>query len=573
MLLVRRQLSLSFLFACALLAFGRLATAEEKPLFEDLFAGKLAAGWTWIEEVPGSWKVDKDSLDLQVVPVGDGIWMGGKKHPNLLVRDPGTKDDYAVEVQLTSKPTGQFEHAGIILYVDGDNYVVINKEMTSKQEVVFVSEKAGKPAVRQAEHEHDEICLRLAVTGKKVTAQHRHYDSDPWIDLGELELPVAGPYKVGVFAGRPPKDADHHVQFSKFRILPVSVGSKVASSKASKDAESAAPAQPKRPIRTDVSLAVQARETAERAIPYIAKDGTKWITERKCLSCHYSGYMLWSFRDASQRGFKIDQEKLVETTKWSLEQTKGHGAEGMAQTLIARTLPDKNEDTVKLAAAFRDQICKEQNAKGFWNAGGQLPGQKRPLNETMQVSTMICVLGLATFDKLDEKATESCKKAIEWLKATPPNGDKPALSTEWYALKLVIEKRFGDAKEADALRAKLLAAQREDGGWGWLTADPSDAYGTGVAIYALAEAGVPSTNPAIERAWKFLIETQTDEGKWIVNGTKTANKDKPHPMSSFWGTTWALLGLSKTIPDSAMVVAASHGKSSGVVANVESKKP
>src|SRR5581483_10102853 len=234
--------------------------------------------------------------------------------------------------------------------------------------------------------------------------------------------------KVGLFAGRPPKDADHHVQFSKFRILPVSVGSKIASNEPPKDAKPAAPAQPKRPIHTDVSLAVQARETAERAIPYVEKEGTKWITERKCLSCHYSGYMLWSFREAGQRGFKIDQEKLAGSTKWSLEQTKGHGAEGMAQTLIGRNRADKNEETVKLAAAFRDQICKEQDAKGFWKAGGQLPGQKRPLSETMQVSTMICVLGLAMFYYTDEKATESCKKAIEWLKATPPNGDKPALS-------------------------------------------------------------------------------------------------------------------------------------------------
>src|SRR5207248_7894238 len=40
-----------------------------------------------------------------------------------------------------------------------------------------------------------------------------------------------------------------------------------------------------------------------------------------------------------------------------------------------------------------------------------------------------------------------------------------------------------------------------------------DAFGTGLALYALAEGGVPSSHPAIERAWKFLIETQTDAGR------------------------------------------------------------
>jgi len=102
----------------------------------------------------------------------------------------------------------------------------------------------------------------------------------------------------------------------------------------------------------------------------------------------------------------------------------------------------------------------------------------------------------------------------------------------------------------EALRDKIFAAQQPDGGWGWLWADKSDAFGTGLALYALAEAGVPRSHSAIERAWKFLIETQNHDGSWTVNGTKTAHKDKPHPMSGFWGSTWALLGLSRSLPES-----------------------
>src|SRR5580704_12678011 len=58
-------------------------------------------------------------------------------------------------------------------------------------------------------------------------------------------------------------------------------------------------------VRTDIPLDAQARQTAERAIPYIEKNGTAWINERNCMACHYAGYMLWSLRDASQRGFGI----------------------------------------------------------------------------------------------------------------------------------------------------------------------------------------------------------------------------------------------------------------------------
>jgi hypothetical protein len=320
----------------------------------------------------------------------------------------------------------------------------------------------------------------------------------------------------------------------------------------------------KRTIRTDVPLAVQARQTADRSIPYIEKEGTTWITNRKCLSCHHAGYMLWSFHDAARRGFSIDQEKLTKSTNWALEQTKGHGAEGAAQILLARDRSNTSETTAKQVDTLRDFVLSEQDKEGFWKAGGQLPDQKRPKPETIQVSTMLSVLGLSTLESKDkvltDKLAESRTRALAWLRKTPLDGGKPAVSGEWYTLRLVIEKRFGDAKEVERLRDQILKAQKPDGGWGWLWADASDAFGTGLALYALSEAGVPSTHAAIEGAWRFLIETQADDGSWIVNGTKNSSKNKPHSMSSLWGSTWALLGLTKTLPDSAFQTAAAERK-------------
>src|SRR5262249_12163089 len=116
MLLPRCSLLRLVLVAVALLGWCLPADAEQKPLFQEKFTGKLSAGWTWIDELPGTWQLVDESLDLKVVPVGEGLWASGRKHPNLLLRDPGTKGDFAVEVHLKSKPTSQFEHAGVLLY-------------------------------------------------------------------------------------------------------------------------------------------------------------------------------------------------------------------------------------------------------------------------------------------------------------------------------------------------------------------------------------------------------------------------------------------------------------------------
>jgi len=303
-------------------------------------------------------------------------------------------------------------------------------------------------------------------------------------------------------------------------------------------------------VRTDIPLDVQARQAAERAIPYIEKEGTTWIKDRKCVTCHYVAYMVWSFRDASQSGFDIDKTKLNEWTDWSLNHAVGQGVEGPAQMLLARDRTDKSEQTMKLIESLRDAIIKGQDNEGFWKPGGQLPAQKRPLTETTQVSTMWNILALNTLDPPNEQGIESRDKALEWLRKTPPNGDTPATSSEWYAARLLIEKAMGDSQAVEEMRDRILAAQQTDGGWGWLWADKSDAFGTGVSLYALSQVGVGSTHPAVQRAWKFLIETQKEDGSWIVNGTKTSAKDRPHPFSSFWGSTWALLGLSHSLSDS-----------------------
>lgn len=142
----------------------------------------------------------------------------------------------------------------------------------------------------------------------------------------------------------------------------------------------------------------------------------------------------------------------------------------------------------------------------------------------------------------DSAATAAQGRARAWL------GEKTiGQSTEWWATRLMLERKLGSADKANDLRAELLKRQRADGGWGWLCDDDSDALATGIALFALAEDKSAATQSAIARAQQFLIEKQLDDGSWPVRGTKQNKKDHVQPTATYWGTCWAVIGLCESL--------------------------
>ena len=90
---------------------------------------------------------------------------------------------------------------------------------------------------------------------------------------------------------------------------------------------------------------------------------------------------------------------------------------------------------------------------------------------------MWSLLALSTADlRNDPAASAALNKARTWL------GEKTmGRSTEWWATRLMFERKLGSADKADHFRAGLVKRQRADGGWGWLCDEDSNALGTGIA--------------------------------------------------------------------------------------------
>ncbi|MGI9471166.1 MAG: squalene--hopene cyclase [Rubripirellula sp.] len=293
-------------------------------------------------------------------------------------------------------------------------------------------------------------------------------------------------------------------------------------------------------------------KAVDQAIPYLQRAGETWIEKRQCVSCHQVPFMLWSLSAAASNGHEIDSAQLRKWESWSTEiasfekperkqdlvpdATMAANIDTMNGLLLGISTKDssRESDARDWRSQFTTALTSNQSTDGGWKACGQLPAQKRPAEETGQVTTIWTLLALAKHGV----AAEDPAAAESFIENASP------VSTEWWAARLLLADQRND-QETGMLRSKLLHLQQDDGGWGWLTDDPSDALATGLALYAIAltRPTVDSNSNAINAAQQFLLSTQKPDGSWAVPGTKKATRKKSTPTANYWGTAWAVIGL------------------------------
>ena len=97
---------------------------------------------------------------------------------------------------------------------------------------------------------------------------------------------------------------------------------------------------------------------------------------------------------------------------------------------------------------------------------------------------------------------------------------------------------------------RIFSYQREDGQWpmGFEETDPSAEFQTAHSLYTLALAGVPRTDPRVEKALFYLLSRQRSFGGWLDDD----DRDFPHPHESwqtpFRETQFAIMALSQYFP-------------------------
>jgi regulation of enolase protein 1 (concanavalin A-like superfamily) len=217
------------LLAATLLALATVvAAAEEAPkdkvLFEEKFTGELSKDWSWVREDPKAWRIEKGAMVLRTLP--GYLHAKSNDSKNVLLRPcPKSDKPLAVEVYVEGEPKVQFEHAGLVWYVDDDNYVSLFQEVLGgKVELQMVTEKDAKPRFAVAKHDAKGVWMRLVISGGKISTQYRPSEKEAWKVVGQSDIPAQGTVRVGVMAGGAPKDAERYVRFRAFRILEIDSG-------------------------------------------------------------------------------------------------------------------------------------------------------------------------------------------------------------------------------------------------------------------------------------------------------------------------------------------------------------
>jgi squalene-hopene/tetraprenyl-beta-curcumene cyclase len=150
-------------------------------------------------------------------------------------------------------------------------------------------------------------------------------------------------------------------------------------------------------------------------------------------------------------------------------------------------------------------------------------------------------------------ATDGARAGIDKIKMYLKQNPPPTLHHEALLLWATsYGERFLEPDQAQAVVARLLKLQHDDGGWSlatlgdWQRVDKtpqdtsSDGYGTGFVIYVLRRSGVEASDPAIVRGIAWLKEHQRASGRWI---TRSLKQDSKH-FISHCGTAFAIMAIA-----------------------------
>ena len=253
-----------------------------------------------------------------------------------------------------------------------------------------------------------------------------------------------------------------------------------------------------------------------KGLDLLEKTSPTFVKKGGCNSCHNQMLPAAAQAFARSRGIatgdtirQLPPEASEATAERYVEYSIGGGAGVVALgfELFAAAMDHKPADARIRATLYF--IKGMQQPEGHWVGGGSRP----PLTFDDFTITAYMIHALRTYAAPAEAADTKARidRARSWLlNNTPERTQERAFQVLGLAW-----SHADDAAIAEAVKG-LQASQRTDGGWSQLPALESDAYATGIALFALHEARMAPTHQTYRAGVKYLLSTQAADGTWHV---------------------------------------------------------
>jgi ankyrin repeat protein len=303
------------------------------------------------------------------------------------------------------------------------------------------------------------------------------------------------------------------------------------------------------------------RDAAARSLAIFQASQKNWYALQTCVSCHHQFQAALAFRSAREHDIPVDEviaraDAIKAFNYTDLDAAVQYSyvvepAMGDAYKMLAADAVGVRPNLV--AAVYARVIASRQGPDGDWNGYHQRP----PSSYSSFTQTALVVRALQLYSHPSQKADVTARtgRARAWLLShTPPD-------TEGRTYQLL--GLFWSGADPAAIRksAQALAdTQQADGGWNSLDGRDSDAYSTGEALVALAEAGkMPVEDVRYRRGIDYLLKTQMPDGSWHV-GTRLHPPARLSPpyfetgypygheqFISAQGSLWAVMALARAL--------------------------
>jgi ankyrin repeat protein len=278
-------------------------------------------------------------------------------------------------------------------------------------------------------------------------------------------------------------------------------------------------AQPSRLADDPPDIHTATRTAITRSVQLLERTNDQFFHKAACFACHEQPPATFAAAAARAVGIPVDEkashERLLQIVlPINPVQLEGAAALGgadnnlyAAEALVRAGYP-ANRITDYLAA----NLAASQGGDGGWH----LPGYSRsPLQDSDFSRTAMAMRALKTYGTPGRAAEmkERIERGKQWLL-----GAEPVILEDMDMRLVGVATAGASAAELHKLAKPILALQRSDGGWAQRRGFPSDAYATGMTLWALHEAGVMRPDA---KALKFLLGTQSTDGSWHVASRAT----------------------------------------------------